>query len=157
MFATIRDFAEEWSHESAATQRVLEALTDESLARQVAPGHRTLGEIAWHLVTSVHEILSHAGLQFESLGDDRRVPDSAGTIAEAYQKTSLAALEAAQTQWSDETLRETRNMYGEPWTVAFTLRILIQHQTHHRGQMTVLMRQAGLRVPGVYGPSKEER
>ncbi|MCK4657684.1 MAG: hypothetical protein KAT85_11650, partial [candidate division Zixibacteria bacterium] len=27
---------------------------------------------------------------------------------------------------------------------------------HHRGQMTVLMRQAGLKVPGVYGPSMEE-
>jgi len=33
---------------------------------------------------------------------------------------------------------------------------LIQHQNHHRGQMTVLMRQAGLTVPGIYGPAKEE-
>ena len=33
---------------------------------------------------------------------------------------------------------------------------LINHQNHHRGQMTVLMRQAGLTVPGVYGPAKEE-
>ena len=30
------------------------------------------------------------------------------------------------------------------------------HWSHHRGQMTVLMRQAGLRVPGVYGPAKED-
>ena len=37
-----------------------------------------------------------------------------------------------------------------------TLFYLIAHQTHHRGQMTVLMRQAGLRVPGIYGPAKEE-
>ena len=33
---------------------------------------------------------------------------------------------------------------------------LIRHQAHHRGQMTVLMRQAGLPVPGVYGPAREE-
>lgn len=33
---------------------------------------------------------------------------------------------------------------------------MIQHQIHHRGQMTILMRQAGLTVPGLYGPSKEE-
>ena len=32
----------------------------------------------------------------------------------------------------------------------------LSHQTHHRGQMTVLMRQAGLTVPGVYGPAREE-
>ena len=33
---------------------------------------------------------------------------------------------------------------------------LFLHQIHHRGQMTVLMRQAGLEVPGVYGPSRPE-
>ena len=36
------------------------------------------------------------------------------------------------------------------------LSALIRHEAHHRGQMTVLMRQAGLTVPGVYGPSREE-
>ena len=34
--------------------------------------------------------------------------------------------------------------------------LVIQHQYYHRGQMTVLMRQAGLTVPDIYGPAKEE-
>jgi uncharacterized damage-inducible protein DinB len=58
--------------------------------------------------------------------------------------------------WKDETLLETDSMYGETWPRGVTLFALIAHQAHHRGQMTVLMRQAGLRVPGVYGPAKEE-
>jgi uncharacterized damage-inducible protein DinB len=37
-----------------------------------------------------------------------------------------------------------------------TLQILIRHEIHHRAQMTVLMRQAGLKVPGIYGPSRDE-
>jgi len=53
-------------------------------------------------------------------------------------------------------LLETDNMYGETWPRGVTLFALIAHQAHHRGQMTVLMRQAGLTVPGVYGPSSEE-
>ena len=32
----------------------------------------------------------------------------------------------------------------------------MNHQTHHRDQMTVLMRLQDIKVPGVYGPSKEE-
>jgi uncharacterized damage-inducible protein DinB len=36
------------------------------------------------------------------------------------------------------------------------LQALISHEIHHRGQMTVLMRQAGLKVPGIYGPAREE-
>jgi len=47
-------------------------------------------------------------------------------------------------------------MYGEVWKNGATLFILVTHQAHHRGQMTVLMRQAGLKVIGVYGPAKEE-
>ena len=47
-------------------------------------------------------------------------------------------------------------MYGEDWKNSLSLWVLITHQIHHRGQMTVLMRQAGLVVPGIYGPAKEE-
>lgn len=41
----------------------------------------------------------------------------------------------------------------EAWLNGGSLRYTIMHQAHHRGQMTVLMRQAGLRVPDVYGPT----
>jgi uncharacterized damage-inducible protein DinB len=47
-------------------------------------------------------------------------------------------------------------MYGQTWARGETLQVLVVHQAHHRGQMTVLMRQAGLAVPGVYGPAREE-
>jgi uncharacterized damage-inducible protein DinB len=53
-------------------------------------------------------------------------------------------------------LLETIAMYGEAWTRGRTLAALVAHQTHHRAQMTVLMRQAGLEVPGVYGPARQE-
>ena len=46
--------------------------------------------------------------------------------------------------------------YGMQWTGAFALQVCVMHQAHHRGQMTVLMRQAGLVVPGTFGPAKEE-
>ena len=47
-------------------------------------------------------------------------------------------------------------MYGQTWPRGQALWGLIAHEVHHRGQMTVLMRQAGIVVPGVYGPAREE-
>ncbi len=47
-------------------------------------------------------------------------------------------------------------MFGMMWPRGLTLQVLIRHEIHHRAQMTVLMRLAGLRVPGIYGPSREE-
>ncbi len=156
MFRTIEEFLINWGHESGSTQKVLEALTDASLAQEVSPEDRTLGRIAWHVVTTLDEMMSRTGLEFEAVRHDAPVPTTATEIAEAYRSSSAAMVAAIKEQWSDETLSELKDMYGEQWSVATILDILNSHQIHHRGQMTVLMRQAGLRVPGVYGPSREE-
>ena len=47
-------------------------------------------------------------------------------------------------------------MYGEKWKRGTTLSVIISHQIHHRAQLTVVMRLNGLKVPGVFGPAKEE-
>lgn len=156
MFKTIDDFLTNWGHESGSTQKILDTLTDESLAQEVTPEDRTLGRIAWHIVTTLDEMIGQTGLEFEAAPHDAQVPNSASEIADAYRSSSEALVTAIREQWNDETLNEMKSMYGETWSVATVLGILIAHQTHHRGQMTVLMRQAGLIVPGVYGPAREE-
>jgi uncharacterized damage-inducible protein DinB len=65
-------------------------------------------------------------------------------------------MDAVKKQWTDASLKEMKNVFGMEMQKAVTLSLLIKHIIHHRGQMTVLMRQAGLNVPGVYGPSRNE-
>ena len=157
MFRTIEEFLMNWGHESGSTQKILAALTDESLGQEVSTEDRTLGRIAWHITTTLHEMMSQTGLVFDAAAPhDAPVPKTATEIAEAYSTSNVAMVAAMKDQWSDDILGEVIDMYGEQWSVATVLSILTSHQIHHRGQMTVLMRQAGLRVPGVYGPSREE-
>ena len=156
MFKTTEEFLINWGHEAGSTQKVFDGLTDESLAQEVSPEDRTLGRIAWHVVTALHEMISRTGLEFEAASHNAPVPETATEIARAYRTSNEAMIAAMKEQWTDETLDEVKDMYGEQWSVGTILGILTAHQTHHRGQMTVLMRQARLRVPGVYGPSREE-
>lgn len=156
MFVSIQDFVQAWKHEAEGTQRILDALTDESLSQAVTPQDRTLGRMAWHMTTSIHEMLSRTGLQFDAPEHDAPVPATAKEIADGYRQASEGLLKAIEAQWTDATLKETDDMYGEKWPRGMTLNVLIAHEIHHRGQMTVLMRQAGLAVPGVFGPSREE-
>jgi uncharacterized damage-inducible protein DinB len=155
MFRNIKDFEAAWAYEREATSKVLKALTDQSLTQAVAPGGRTLGRLAWHTVLAVPEMGGHAGLTVEGPNEQSPQPDVAGMVA-TYDKASRSLGDAVTRQWTDEGLAESIPMYGEQWTRAQVLGSLILHQAHHRGQMTVLMRQAGLAVPGVYGPSREE-
>lgn len=150
MFVKINDFAKEWEEELKLTEKVMAALTDDSLSMEVIPGRRTLGDIAWHLVLSPH-YMTGCGLVFDGPAGGMEVPASAAVIAEEYGRISRALLEAVKTQWSDDSLLETVDMMGESWANGVTLRFTLMHQAHHRGQMTVLMRQAGLRIPEVYG------
>ena len=156
MTTTISDFERTWQHEGGATLKMLRALTDASLGQPEAPGERSLGRVAWHLVLTVSEMLQRTGLTIESPAHDSPVPPSAAAIADAYDRASRSMLRQIKEGWTDATLEVEDDMYGESWKRGLTLDALILHQAHHRGQLTVLMRQAGLKVPGVYGPSHEE-
>jgi uncharacterized damage-inducible protein DinB len=156
MYRKIDDFVDAWQTESGLTQKLLDALTDASLQQAVAKDHRTLARIAWHIVTTIPEMMANTGLKLGALKPDAPIPATAAEIEQEYAAVAAELAQQVRANWTDETLRVEDEMYGEKWARGRTARILINHQTHHRGQMTVLMRQAGLAVPGVYGPSKEE-
>lgn len=156
MFRTIDDFDRAWAHERESSLKVMRALTDASLNQSVAPGGRTLGRIAWHIVQTLTEMGGAAGLNVEGVEQEAPQPASAAAIADAYQSNSEAVARAVTTGWKDGDLPGEVEMYGEKWARGQALLALIAHEAHHRGQMTVLMRQAGIAVPGVYGPAREE-
>ena len=157
MIRTISDFVHLWSRELESTQKILKHLTDRSLAQEVAPEGRTLGRLAWHIVTTYAEMMAQTGLKFTSVSKDAPVPSKAADIQKAYAAVTKEMIDGIKGNWTDATLDVVDTMYGAfPWKRSLTLSILVRHEVHHRGQMTVLMRQAGLTVPGVYGPAKEE-
>ncbi|MBU8750585.1 DinB family protein [Bacillus subtilis] len=156
MFPTLDHFLKSWEFEADATQKLLNSLTDESLKQEITSQNWTLGRIAWHTVAAIRIITSNTDLTFHAPAEDYPVPTSAQFIADSYHQASNAFVQALKTQWTDHTLQERINFIGQQLPNGSLLMFLIQHQNHHRGQMTVLMRQAGLTVPGIYGPAKEE-
>ena len=156
MLRKIEDFQKDWTYEAEMTGKILRSLTNESLGQKVTPEGRDLGFLGWHLTQTLGEMLGLVGLKVDAPPHESERPADAAEIAEAYEKAAKSVSDEIDANWTDETLLEEDNMYGETWSRGLTLFYLITHQAHHRGQMTVLMRQAGLPVPGVYGPAKEE-
>ena len=156
MFRTIADFEKAWTDEGENTLKVLRALSDASLGQKVTADGRSLGRLAWHIVQTLGEMGRQAGLEVKAADEHTPQPAVAADIADAYAAGSAAVLKAVTSTWADADLPGEIEMYGSKWTRGMTLSALIKHEIHHRGQMTVLMRQAGLKVPGVYGPAREE-
>lgn len=152
MIASIQTFLEVWEQETAATLSCLNNLTDESLGKELVAGYRGIERTANHIVDCAASIPQSATLP---LTHQKQHHASVAELVKAYT-AATDAVKSAVAQWTDETLQETTPMYGETWKKGFALWVTIAHQAHHRGQLTVLMRLAGLKVPGVYGPAKEE-
>jgi len=155
MFYHVRDFIKDWQKESANTMKIMQQLTDDSLNQRVTAQGRSLGRIAWHIITCLGEMTQRMGLATEAPAENAPVPVKAQDIIIAYERAAGSLLTAIQ-EWQDADLNKADDMYGEQWKRGFSLKVLLRHEIHHRAQMTILMRQAGLAVPGMYGPSREE-
>jgi uncharacterized damage-inducible protein DinB len=156
MYYKISDFIKDWKYESESTIKMLGNLSDESLTVKFNNDIRTLGRLAWHIVTTVGEMTHRTGLTFKTVDENAPIPATAKEIVEEYKRTSDNMIKEMSAKWNDQTLLLEDNMYGEMWKKGKTLGVLVTHQIHHRGQLSVVMRLAGLKVPGVYGPAKEE-
>jgi len=156
MYQTIQEFIEDWKLESEYTLKLFRAMNDASLKQQVYEEGRSLGRVAWHITYTIAEMMGHSGLEMGNEVEEDEVPTMAKTMVKSYEQLSLALVEQLRAQWTDAMLQEAIELYGEMWDRSKVLDVLIRHQAHHRGQMTVLMRQAGRRVPGIYGPAREE-
>jgi uncharacterized damage-inducible protein DinB len=157
-YTSLDEVVKDIQAEAALTEKVLDALTDASLSgNPIAPGYRSIGQIAWHLAGAYNAFFEEAGLQFKGMEHGAPLPASAKAIADTYRTVTAAVIAAIGSQWTDATLQERRKLWGfMELSVPGVITLFIRHQIHHRGQLTVMMRHAGIQSPGVYGPNREE-
>lgn len=155
MYRKVEDFLQEWKSEADLTKSVLDAVSDEKLGQAIEEGHNTLGWLGWHLTTTPIFFTGEMDMKLAVDLPDTQ-PSSASLIASSYEKMSQAILDTVEANETDDSIVEVIDALGTQMPKSSIMRMLINHQTHHRGQMTVLLRQAGLTVPGVYGPTKEQ-
>jgi uncharacterized damage-inducible protein DinB len=156
MYRNIEDFLSDWRYESNSTISLFKNITNESLNKKDNENVRSIAVLAWHITITIKEMLAKAGLNITGPHEHDQPPNNIQEVISSYENSANSLLENLQKLWTDQTLLEEANMYGEVWKKGITLSILIKHQAHHRGQLTILMRQEGLNVNGVYGPTKED-
>jgi uncharacterized damage-inducible protein DinB len=153
MVRNVSDFLNEFKYEKEATLKLFKVLTDDVLDNRVYNEGRTLCRLANHIIETLSEMPHHAGLPIEEAVCEF---NTAADLYQAYLKYATQFEDVLAKSWTDAMMTDMIPMYGMEWSKGTVLQILLSHQTHHRAQMTVLMRQAGLIIPGMYGPAKEE-
>ena len=154
---------QELQQEAETTRRVLERVPGSQLAWQPHEKARTLGQLALHVAIvpgGVAELIaSPSPAQAPTFTDPS--PDSATELLPALEQ-SIAKAKRALGGMDDATLMaKWRMMQGERELfevprVALLRSIMLNHWYHHRGQLTVYLRELDVPVPSIYGPSADE-
>jgi uncharacterized damage-inducible protein DinB len=161
--AIVDGMLQELEQEAQTTRRVLERIPEDQMNWRPHPKARTLGELALHVATvpgSVAEfIASPSPAQVPDFIDPS--PPSAAELIPALDE-SIAKAKQILGDMDDATIMATwRMMDGEREVfalprVSLLRSIMLNHWYHHRGQLTVYLRQLDIPIPSIYGPSADE-
>lgn len=158
----IDSFLQELEHESKTTRRVLERVPDSKLAWKPHPKARTLGELALHVASTpgaVATLVAQSETQPPDFKDPS--PKNAAELIPALDE-SIATAKRVLATMDDATLNGTWRMQRDGQEIlampraALLRSIMLNHWYHHRGQLSVYLRELGVPIPSIYGPSADE-
>jgi uncharacterized damage-inducible protein DinB len=154
----------EFDQEMANTRKMLERVPDGKFDYKPHDKSMTLGRLAAHTA----EIPSYASAtlrveQMNFTGDEKPfTPATRKELLEAFDKYVKESREMLS-KASDEDLMKI-------WTLSFkgqqifsmpraaVLRVMVMsHLIHHRAQLGVYLRMNNVEIPGMYGPSADEK
>jgi uncharacterized damage-inducible protein DinB len=161
--ALIDGMLQELEEEARTTRRVLERVPDDQLQWRPHEKARTLGELAMHVATvpgGVAEfVASPSPAQAPDFVDP--VPKSASELVPALNqsiataKKVLGSLEDTELMATWRVMQGERELFAAP-RVAVLRSIMLNHWYHHRGQLTMYLRELDVPIPSIYGPSADE-
>jgi len=158
----INALLQELEQEATTTRRVLERVPDNRLSWKPHDKSMSLGQLSLHVATmpgAIAELSRHSPFPVPQF-----TQPSAATAAELVPTLdqSLAKAREILGTMDDAALAKTwrlvdgdREIFALP--VAALLRtLMLNHWYHHRGQLSVYLRQLNVPVPSIYGPSADE-
>lgn len=153
----IAEFIDLWEYESALTKALLDAIPPDRLDFRPDPHGRSIGELAWH-IAQLEAIFSNMARErtFGGRPAGLERPPTVPELASGYARIHREAVERVRGLRPEDLDREFP-FFDRQISVRSVLRFpLLHHEIHHRGQLMMMIRQAGGVPSRVYGPNREE-
>jgi len=154
----------DFTAEAANTRKLLEAVPEDRLDWKPHPKSFSLGQLAGHIAETPTWVGAFVedGMDFEQLADYQPlVVGSRAELMKAFED-AIAGF-AAPLQGKDDafmtgtwTMRKGEQVLMAGPRAKVMREIMLHHLIHHRGQLTVYLRQLDVAVPATYGGTADE-
>jgi len=152
----------EIDQEAQTTKRVLERIPADKLGWKPHPKSYSLGQLALHIASLPGSVAAAAAPDtMEAPSFSQPEPKSRQEVLDTFSK-SLESAKDALKKMDDARLMSTWSLTKNGKVlmsvprVGFIRSILMNHNYHHRGQLSVYLRMLDVPVPSIYGPSADE-
>lgn len=158
----IEALLQELEQEAQTTRRVLERVPGDRLAWKPHDKSMSLGQLALHVATVPGAIAEIAGQSpFQVPEFNQPSATSAAELVPALEQSVAKACDILRKMDDASLANLWRVVDGEREVMALPVgavlrSIMLNHWYHHRGQLSVYLRQVGAIVPSIYGPSADE-
>jgi uncharacterized damage-inducible protein DinB len=151
--------------EFAATRRLLERFPDEHAEWRPHEHSMTLKQLAAHVANLPHfaQVIAESP-EFDFAATPYVAPTAStrAEILELFEARSAAASKAvagldANSMTASWCMRNGDTVILSGPRALHLRKLMMSHIAHHRGQLSVYYRLLGVPVPGMYGPSADER
>jgi uncharacterized damage-inducible protein DinB len=155
---TSTDFLDYYGKVRARTRRVALLIPEEQLEWTYRPGKFTLGDLVRHIAAIERWLYAETVFGRPSCYHDCGPELASGlTAVLAYLDAMHAESLELFSQLTPEQLQaKVRTPAGYPITCWKWLRLLPEHEIHHRGQIYLYLNQLGVSTPPLYGLTSEE-
>lgn len=154
----------EFNREMAITRRMLERIPDDKLAWKPHEKSMSLARLASHIAQTpvwMTKTISTPEFDFASMPYSEDTFDSSSdivkrfdeTVAEAVSHLEKATPESLMEHWK---FRAGDTIYMDDPRIAAARFMCMSHLIHHRGQLSVYLRELDVPLPSVYGPTADE-
>ena len=157
------ELLEELEQEAVNTRRVLERVPDNMFAWRPHEKSMTLGQLAMHVAILPGAIAEVAMQPAFDISTEVQRPSATSvgeliaTLEESLSKARnlVGSMDEAMLASTWRMMDGEREVFAIPRS-AFLRSVMLNHWYHHRGQLTVYLRQTGSTVPATYGDSADE-
>ncbi len=159
----LKPFLSSYEHEYQNTLKVLRAIPDDKFNFTPHEKIRPAGRLAWH-IARIEDIFGRGAVSDKIVlgGGPATTPETLAAVFEIYEKQHpeiVAGWQAFdESRWLEKIpfVMPNGQIHMELSRISYLQNTLLSHTIHHRGQLTILLRLMGAKVPGVYGPSADE-
>ena len=160
--SVIEALVQELEQEAQTTKRVLERVPGHRLGWKPHEKSMSLGQLALHVAT-IPGFLAEAAVNspFQVPGFVQPSAESSAELLPALEQSVAKAKEILGGMKDSQLADSWRAVDGDKEIlvipVGAVLRtIMLNHWYHHRGQLSVYLRELDVPVPSIYGPSADE-